>query len=182
MDSSSFQEKIRKCIQRRGCEIKNQPKPVLNVAEATRILSSYRQYSKITGRIFFLGYNILLPSVVFTHRTPTSKLTFFLHLFAPLWWIILVKIPTPNLYSANFFIWVSYHWPQSLKTVTFVHIFAPKSLSTQLMVIQEIRRISTKVRKVASAYISLLSRIILAKPEEVWWKMPLIYCHARTKY
>lgn len=74
MDSLSLsvsQEKTCKCIQRRGCEIKkNQPKPVLNVAEATRILSSYRRSSKITGGIFFLAYKILLPSVVITNTYP----------------------------------------------------------------------------------------------------------------
>lgn len=44
-----------------------QPKPVLNVAEATTALSSYKHPSKITGGIFFLGYNILLPSVSITN-------------------------------------------------------------------------------------------------------------------
>lgn len=65
------------------------------------------------------------------------------------------------------FIWVSYHWPHSLKNVTLVHMFAQQSPSTQPMMIQEIWCISTEVRKVVSAYISLLSRIILAKPEKV---------------
>lgn len=77
MGSFLFQEKIRKYIQRRGCKIKKKtkpkqtnkqlPKPVLNVAEATRILSSYRHSSKITDWIFFLAYNLLLPSVVITN-------------------------------------------------------------------------------------------------------------------
>lgn len=99
----SFQEKICKYIQKRDVKLKKpqQSKPVLNVGEATRILSSYKHSSKITGGIFFLGYNILLPSVAIT---PTCKFTFFLHLFAPLWWIIPVKIPTPNLHSANFYL------------------------------------------------------------------------------
>lgn len=65
------------------------------------------------------------------------------------------------------YIWVNYHWPQSLENVTLDHTFAQKSLSTQPMVIQEIWCISTEVRKVASAYVFLLSRIILAKPEKV---------------
>lgn len=46
-------------------------------------------------------------------------------------------------------------------------MFSQVSLSTQPMVIQEIWYISMEVKTVASVFISLLARIILAKPEKV---------------